>query len=478
MISEKNSIEEENIKEKIPSSTFTNKPKHYQDLILNSLPVIYYSCSIDEENKIVWMSDKVKSITGFAPLQFINEDQFWKRNIHPEDLTQTLTDFKKVNSDKNVELTYRWKCADGKYRWFFDKATLIKDENGNPLEIIGIWIDIHDKKLAEESYKDLFNTIEDAIYIQDKSGVFLDVNKGASNMYGYNRIELLGKTLNFLSADGKNDLFLLDEKLALALKGSPQNFEFWGKKKSGEVFLKDVKVFSGTYFGQDVLIVHSQDITKRKQAEEKIQSALSEKNVLLREVHHRVKNNLQAMIYLIEMQIDKLDDIKVQTFLKELQEQAITMSLVYEQLYQSDYLAEVDMDGYLNNLISNVIQAFGGGRDINYKVHSKNVLLDVETAMPCGLLVNELLTNSLKYAFPENLINEPIINVTLKNQNNEIELTVSDNGIGLPKDFDWENTESLGLKLVNFWVKYQLAGSIDLNIEEGTKYIIRFSYND
>lgn len=342
-----------------------------------------------------------------------------------------------------------------------------------------------DNKLPEEtisdtelSYRNLFNTFDDAIYIQDESGAFLDVNDGAIKMYGYSKEEFLGKSPNFLSAPDKNDFEMLKQKLAEAFKGIPQQFEFWGKKKDGTVFLKDVKVYNGLYSGKNVIIAHAQDITERKKEEEKMLAALAEKNVLLREVHHRVKNNLQAMIYLIEMQIDKLDDKKVQIFLKELQEQARTMSLVYEQLYQSDYLAQVDMDGYLNNLTSNVIQAFGLGKDISFIVNANNVSLNVETAMPCGLIINELLTNSLKYAFPDGFEKTPAINIVLVNEKKVVTILVSDNGVGLPVGFDWEHTDSLGLKLVNFWVKYQLAGSINVSIESGTKYSISFNYED
>jgi PAS domain S-box-containing protein len=329
----------------------------------------------------------------------------------------------------------------------------------------------------ELSYRNLFNTIEDAIYIQDEEGIFLDVNNGAIKMYGYNREEFIRQGPDFLSAPDKNDYEIVKQKLSVAFQGTPQHLEFWGKKKDGTVFLKDVKLYKGIYFGKNVIIAHAQDITKRKKEEEKMQAALAEKNVLLKEVHHRVKNNLQAMIYSIEMQIEKLDDKKVQIFLRELQEQARTMSLVYEQLYQSDYLAKVDMDEYLTNLISNVIQAFSLDKNINFKVNAHNVSLDVEIAMPCGLIINELLTNSLKYAFPEEFEETPALDVELSYESKKITILVSDNGIGLPHNFDWENTDSLGLKLVNFWVKYQLAGSIKLDIKSGTNYIINFTYD-
>lgn len=329
---------------------------------------------------------------------------------------------------------------------------------------------------SEKSYQSLFNTIEDAIYIQDENGFFVDVNQGAVKMYGYSHEEFIGKTPEFLAAEGKNDFNLLKEQLRKAFLGETQNFEFWGKKKNGEIFLKDVKVDKGNYFGKQVLIAYARDITKRKIEEEKINAALAEKNVLLREVHHRVKNNLQAIIYLIEMQIEKISDKKVKIFLKELQEQSRTMSLVYEQLYQSDYLAEVDMDGYLNNLTSNLLQAFGSGKDIKSTVEAENILLDVETAMPCGLIINELFTNSLKYAFAVDVKEPPFIKVSVQFKDNVVNIIVADNGIGFPKDYDWENADTMGLKLVNFWVKYQLAGNISVDRSLGTKFIISFKY--
>ena len=331
---------------------------------------------------------------------------------------------------------------------------------------------------SEKNYYNLFNTIEDAIFIHNKSGVIIDVNKWTQKITGYSREELIGQTEEILSAPGKNDSALIKQKLKDALNGTPQTFEFWSKRKDGQIILKEIRAYQGSYFNKKVLIVHAEDVTQKRAEEDKIKAALSEKNVLLREVHHRVKNNLQAIIYLIEMQIEKISDEKVQTFLKELQEQARTMSLVYEQLYQSDYLAKVDMDSYLQSLASNVLQTFGLGKYIDIIVKTNNVSLDVQTAMPCGLVINELLTNSLKYAFPKNFDKTPSVNILLSNENKKITISVSDNGIGLPSNFDWKNAESNGLKLVNFWVKYQLAGSINLEQQSGTNYIISFDYED
>ena len=156
------------------------------------------------------------------------------------------------------------------------------------------------------------------------------------------------------------------------------------------------------------------DITERKKVEEKLRSALEEKEILLREVHHRVKNNLQAIVYLIEMQSAHVDDESSLQFLKELEEQARTMSLVYEQVYQSDNLARVGMATYLQKLAENVLIAFGRGRTVQLNLDVAPIDLNVEQAMPCGLIVNELVTNSLKYAFPADHQTQPAISISLQ----------------------------------------------------------------
>ncbi|HMN24771.1 MAG TPA: PAS domain S-box protein [Ignavibacteriaceae bacterium] len=457
--------------------------------ILQTTPGIIFVMDINSQ-KIIYSNYTSNEFLGYPIAEFSeNGFEIGTRILNADDrelVKKSLTKLKDSADGILMPFEIQLKNKNGNYSWFEIRLTIFtRDESNNALQIIGLLQSIDEKRKTKEaltegelSYKNLFNTIEDAIYIQDQFGHFIDVNNSAANISGYSKEELIGQTAELLSVPGKNDIELVKQKLADAFNGVPQEFEFWSKKKDGTILLKNVKVYNGLYFGKKIIIAHSQDITKRKKEEEKIQAALAEKNVLLREVHHRVKNNLQAMIYLIEMQIDRITDEKVQIFLKELQEQARTMSLVYEQLYQSDYLAKVDMDGYLNILTSNVIQAFGLGKEISFTVNANNVSLDVETAMPCGLIINELLTNSLKYAFPDRFEKIPAIDVSLTNENKKITISISDNGVGLPPNFDWENTDSLGLKLVNFWIKYQLAGSIKLEQQSGTNYIISFDYED
>ncbi len=217
-----------------------------------------------------------------------------------------------------------------------------------------------------------------------------------------------------------------------------------------------------------------QDITERKLAEGKILAALEEKETLLREVHHRVKNNLQVIIALIKMRIGLSGDADTRQFLKELEDQARTMSLVYEQLYQSDNLARVDMGTYLHQLTSNVLEGFDRRSVIQVDLNAP-LFLDVAYAMPCGLIVNELFTNVLKHAFPPGYRGKPRVVISMQQEGENCRLFFSDNGIGMPGNYDWKSNKSLGIRLVNLWAMHQLGGTLDVSTESGTTFAISFN---
>jgi two-component sensor histidine kinase len=224
-----------------------------------------------------------------------------------------------------------------------------------------------------------------------------------------------------------------------------------------------------------------------KQREEQLKSALRDKEILLREVHHRVKNNLQELIYMIDMQAETLrSPVSIQT-LKDLQGRIRSVALVHNKLYQAEKLDQIDFGAYLEELTTHLFIAMAGGRVIRLNIEAAKVFIDLNTAIPCGMIVNELVTNALKYAFPTDDVGSlgrdrvrplrpsPEIRVSFKSREGEYVLMVSDNGVGLPPEMDWRKTKSLGLKLVNLWATYQLRGSIELNTQNGTAFVIKFA---
>jgi two-component sensor histidine kinase len=215
------------------------------------------------------------------------------------------------------------------------------------------------------------------------------------------------------------------------------------------------------------------EITDRKQAEEQIKTSLNEKEVLLQEVHHRVKNNMQIISSLLKLQSKHVKDKKVLELFKSTQSRVQSMAVIHERLYRSKDFARVDFTEYVQILVNHLFSSYGiDPKTIKLHVHIKDVLLDINAAIPCGLIINELISNSLKYAFPGNRKGEIEIVMHLLNKN-EMELIVSDNGIGLPKDVDYRNTESLGLHLVAILAEDQLHGEIKLDRTKGTSFQLR-----
>jgi two-component sensor histidine kinase len=282
----------------------------------------------------------------------------------------------------------------------------------------------------------------------------------------------------------KEDLAKLGAELfvPLKVKGKLVGTFAVGPKLSGETYSPDDQLTLATLANQTVVAIENarlysaaqQELAERKRAEEQIKAALAEKEILLREVHHRVKNNLQAIIALISMQAEQIGDARTTQSLKELQERAYTMALVYEQLYQSENLAQIPMKPYLQDLSAHVFQAFGGGRAIKLSVEATPVSLDVETALPCGLIVNELLTNALKYSFPGGSKDGAEVQVEFRAEAATYTLVVSDNGVGLPPGLDWRKARTMGLRLVSFWATHQLGGKLEVDNRQGTTFQITF----
>ena len=246
-------------------------------------------------------------------------------------------------------------------------------------------------------------------------------------------------------------------------------------KKDGSHFWSNANVtlFHNSKFGKILVAVHI-DITERKLAGEQIKASLREKEVLLKEIHHRVKNTMQVIISLLRFQADKIEDKPYANMFEESQNRIKSMALIHERLYQSKDFSNIDFNKYVETLLNELFISFGVNRNrVKMTINIKDVSFDLENAIPCGLILNETVSNSLKYAFPKNREGEIKISLWAVN-GDALELIIGDDGVGIPENVDLENAESLGLYIIKMLTEYQLGGVIELNREKGTEYHIKF----
>ena len=207
--------------------------------------------------------------------------------------------------------------------------------------------------------------------------------------------------------------------------------------------------------------------------EDKLAKSLQGKETLLKELNHRVKNNMQVIISLLRLQSDKIGDEQLKNYLLDTQNRIYAMSAVHETLHQSDNLSSVDLSEYLTKLSDTTFETYRTDTgNVQFSAKIKSIPVDLEKSYPIGLVINELLSNSLKYAFPDG--HEGKINITGELEENTVKLVVSDTGVGIPQEFDWRTTDSLGLQLVRSLVEEQLQGTVELGRTEGTKWSITF----
>ena len=210
---------------------------------------------------------------------------------------------------------------------------------------------------------------------------------------------------------------------------------------------------------------------ERKQTEEGLKSSINDKDILLKETHHRVKNNMQVIHSLLNLQTHYAKNEEAVSVLKESQNRVKSMGIIHEKLYKSSDRSKIDFSDYVKSLTSDLLESYDVSDKILPVIEIDDIKFNMETAVLCGLIINELISNSLKHAFPNNETGE--VRVSLKLIGNRYQLIVSDNGIGFPEELDFKNTESLGLQLVNN-ITGQLDGEIDLDRSAGTKVTISF----
>jgi PAS domain S-box-containing protein len=329
---------------------------------------------------------------------------------------------------------------------------------------------------AKEEWEHTFDAVPDLVCILDKEFRIVRLNLSMAKKLGMQPADCIGKTCyEVVHGAGTPPAFCPHAQLLH--DGEEHTVEIYEERLGGYFIITTSPIYDEK--GQLIGGVHmARDITEKKLIENQVKASLAEKEVLLREIHHRVKNNMQIISSLLKLSTDSVKDDAILKIFTESQGRIKAMALIHEKLYQSADLTKIDFSEYIESLSHELYRAYGIDPDrITMRLSMESIAVGIETAIPCGLVVNELFANALKHAFPGEIAGE--IEVLLSQMaDGLIELTISDNGVGIPSSVDLETTQTLGLYIVNILVKDQLEGSVTLDRTKGTTFRITFRRKD
>lgn len=629
----------------------SNKPFYpFQELIETS-NIIFYHCSLEDNFPLLYISENVRRILGFAQNEFEQNNSLWIHRIHPQDKEEVLQNFNKVFNREAFVSEFRFKHKEGCYIWLRDEVKLVRDDTGEPQSIVGSSIDITERKKAEQEVQKLNETLEkrieertkdltvaneklkkqiahrkeaenqllkqqeklkllqmavanindmviitkvpianpldsrivfvnnafekhtgysfeevkskdpvflhgpetssravenikasilnhepvrtefvnykkngepywveldispfpagddvhefwvginrniterketekvleesehryrayaelsfDAIFEITLDGTITDCNARACEIFGYSRKELIGKHTKSLTPDKHKDSQpdIISDKVTTGHEAWERIY----KRKDGTLIPTEINTKIYKRGDEKRVIAYVRDISEHKKYEAAIKESLKEKETLLAEIHHRVKNNLAIISGLLEMQTYNAKEEGLVNSLKESQSRIQSIAMVHEKLYQSDSFNNIPIDTYIDDLFYFISNTFEGKHsNVEVKKDIDAISLNVSQAIPCGLILNELITNAYKHAFEE--VKNPQIHIALHQTNSHVELRVKDNGNGLPDDFETSHPSSLGTTLIQTLVQ-QLNGKLEAFSDNGACFSIRF----
>ena len=328
---------------------------------------------------------------------------------------------------------------------------------------------------SEERFRGAFDDAPIGMALVAPNTKWLWINRAFCDLVGYTEAELLGLDFQAITHpdDLSADLSFVQQMLDDTIKSYQMEKRYFHKEGKTIHVLLSVSLIRDRDGQPMNFVSHVQDITRRKEAEERIKASLQEKEVLLREIHHRVKNNLQIVSTLLDLQSGYTEDKQALEMFKESQARVRSMSLIHERLYRSHDLARVEFVHYVQQLADDLYHSYRlSSEEIVLEVDVDLPPLPIDVAIPCGLLINELMSNALKHAF--NHANAGRIRIAFhRNGDNLNILKVADTGTGFPSNVDFRNATSFGLQLVNTLVE-QLQGKLDLNSDRGTEFTVTF----
>ena len=443
--------------------------------------------------------DQVCHCLGIDPARFDGTAEAFVATVHPDDRDALAAALQKtIEGGAPYVVEYRAVWPDGRIRHIASRGRLARDVAGEPQWVDGLLWDITERKRVEEDLQatlQRFYTVLASMYygilLVTNDGQVEFANQAFCDLFGLAEApaDLVGLAAGETLEKIKHAYLHPDEAFArireIVGRGRPVKGEELSMLGGG-TWLRDFVPLDllGKSYGR--LWLHF-DITERKRSEESLREAhdelakqmeqrtrdLREKEVLLKEIHHRVKNNLQVISSLVNLQADGTSDETVRAVLRDVTHRVRSMALVHEKLYQSADLAHIDFAEYARSLLGYLWRAHGAkAAAVRLTFDLESLSLPVDAAVPCGLILNELAGNALKHAFPDQSVGDVAVSLHL-DANRLVSMSVRDNGVGLPEGLDWRQARSLGLRLVQM-LAGQLHGTSELNRLDGTEFLITF----
>jgi PAS domain S-box-containing protein len=433
------------------------------------------------EGKILYANQQGANLLGYTPKELINLNL--DSVSHPHDLLHEKVQRQRCwrGEQASYRVEKRFRHRQGQIVWLQIDATILKDGENCPAYILMYWQDITERKHAEAAFvanekrfRQIFEEVPVGMAIIGFNHRLIKVNKALCDMTGYSEAELLSRPFDILTHPEDH---LQDTILAKQLYyGRIPHYQLEKRcitKSQNIIWVLLTAYIIRNEQGKAVnSLAMIRDITKQKTAQEYLANALQEKELFLKEIHHRVKNNLHVIANLLELQSQSIEDESLHNLFSDSQNRIYTMALIHEHLYQSSHFGKVELGEYIKNLTYNLL-AYYDQEDINLQLQLDKIWVNMETAIPCGLVVNELVTNALKYAWANSHFPgvKQLTIMCVQSDDRLITLTIKDNGLGLGAT---GNSHTLGMRLVKLLAK-QLDATLHTDTQAGTSFQLTFS---
>lgn len=474
-----------------PSKFLPRNDKKFQH-IFESLPDVYFETMLD--GTVIELSPAITQILQYTPEELIGSTLF-NISFDPQGGDIFLKNIEK--SGRLLDYEVRLLDKGGKIVTCSLSSQWVLDKKGIPYKLCGTLRDITHRKQVEEELETakefaehLYKVIPSAIFTVDKEKKISSWNKAAEKITGFKESEVVGKGCSTFAESpcAQNCGLYSDSSIKPVLARECIIVTKSGERRIISKNADYLRNLNGEIIGG---IESFEDITERKASEEQLKKSLAEKELLLKEVHHRVKNNLIVISNLLKFQAERFDNAEVLQIFQEARNRIRTMMLIYEKLYRSEDLRNINLGNYIEDLVEELFETYNiypGRIQLHYDLQA--VSIAIKKAIPCGLILNELLSNAFKHAFPDHrsgaiwislrelpprlVDNGQEFGFRRKNNFSQVELIVRDDGIGIVPEINISRCSSMGLQIVSLMVQ-QLRGRLEVNSKSGTEFKVYFS---